>query len=89
MLPARCARPPCTNIDVNTLTSEKYAGTRPNAMMNASSAALGQHQLEQVDEDVQRRSGVIVTPGVVREGMTSRRGIMSSASATAISSRSE
>src|SRR6266550_307908 len=76
MLPATCRRPPCTNIDVKTVTHEKAAGTRPKYSVKASTARPRESSYR--NTSTLSEISEIVTYGVVREGMMSRRGIIES-----------
>src|SRR6266576_2611050 len=74
MLPATCRMPPWRNIEVNTVTQEKAAGTRPKYSVKASTA----RPMESSYRKTSTLSEIseIVTYGVVREGMMSRSGII-------------
>ena len=75
MLPRKCSQPACRNIDVKIVRTPNRAGTAPYTCMNFSSAG--------VDSDCSKRNAIllrtmneIVKKGNVRDGMTSRSGIM-------------
>src|SRR3954469_21211604 len=74
MFPAKCRKPPCTNIEVSTVTQENAAGINPNRMMNS----LTWSPIENSRKNTSALMTMIetVTKGVVREGMTSRSGII-------------
>src|SRR5690349_4445389 len=74
-LPTMCSQPPCRNIDVTAAAHVKRAGTRPYAEMNWTAC----RSVSDVSMRKTTRLTAInkkVIQGVVREGMTSRRGNM-------------
>src|SRR3954464_13380631 len=74
MFPSTCDQLPCRNIDVISVGAVKYAGTTPNRVRNSLSTSCGS---ESSNSHANAFSAMIVTVmyGVVREGITSRRGI--------------
>jgi len=64
--------PPCRNIDVRTVTQEKAAGTSPQYSVNASTPRPSASSYRKTS--TLTAISEIVTTGVVREGMMSRRG---------------
>src|SRR3954469_2607610 len=74
MFPAKCRKPPCTNIEVSTVTQENAAGINPNRMMNSWTWAPIENSRKKTSALMTRIE--TVTKGVVREGMTSRSGII-------------
>ena len=74
MLPPKWSSPPCTNIDVKTVIHEKAAGMSPNARTKFSIAGPSENSYRKTS--VFTTINVTVMKGVVRDGMTSRRGIM-------------
>ncbi len=75
MFPRKCSQPPCRNIDEITVDHAKAAGTMPHSRMNPWRSAPGSISSNRKARAF-RTMMTIVTTGVVRDGITSRRGIM-------------
>src|SRR5215203_2736549 len=74
MLPAKCKKPPCRNIEVTRVAQENAAGINPYPMMNSLTSGPSENSYP----NTSAFSAIIamVTTGVVRDGMTSRSGII-------------
>src|SRR4029077_8280031 len=76
MLPITCDQLPWRNIDVTSVGGEKFAGTTPNTVRNSLRSSCGS-ETSNSHAIALRTMIVIVMYGKVRDGMTSRRGIIS------------
>ena len=77
MLPMMCRKPPWRNMDVNTASHENAAGIRPKIQDELLGNVAERPFVEEHGCGTTTAIRPNVTYGVVREGMMSRRGIMS------------
>src|SRR5712672_2739168 len=77
MLPITCIQPPCRNIDVMSVGHEKCAGTTPKVAMKRFRSSCDSDSSNN-HARLLRTMIVMVMYGVVRDGITSRSGIIQS-----------
>src|SRR5436305_1916615 len=75
MLPRTCDQLPCRNIELMSVGGAKYAGTTPNCCKKTGRSSRGNPSSYNHASPL-RTMMVMVRNGTVRDGMTSRSGIM-------------
>jgi hypothetical protein len=75
MLPMMCDQPPCRNIEVMRVIGRTAAGTTPYSIRNRWRSS-GLIESSRTQASALRTMKVTVTKGTVRDGITSRNGIM-------------
>ena len=75
MFPITCIQLPCRNIELTSVTGMNAAGTTPHCCTNTDSCSRGIDSSKNQPSAFRTMMATVMN-GVVRDGMTSRRGIM-------------